>query len=588
MTLYQVENQWGGSSAPWHEGGTWAIGCRSNQNVVAIDVKSVDGGQTLNGTMTYAGEGPIGFRANRSSDNNYTVENQWGGDAAPWHSGGKCILGSRTNQNVVELNLKSDDGGKTLNGTLTYAGEGPIGFKGTMTEGGTPTVNDPSDASKQVKFHSPSASFAPDGIVSQVTGGQTVNHETTQVMSLHSYRQGKFMQTFSNLNFEDLQEVPQADGNTVWTAVQTIDNQDFNLYLSKGEILQSITTTEVTSQSQIDEMAKTYNIDPQKTYITIDGKRYFVNMNIPMHFGTGQNNDTLINLGVFILGDGALAASIAAVLADLGLDAFKEAFKNLGSALLKTVWAIITAPLKAAFTFVARFAQGIFIGFDVDAAAAAARQLAGEAWAESFENITTKTLKYSLAGLIILVGLFVLIEYVLHQSYQNVYFYNLTDYDIAFDFPYKDYGNPHNVPNEVVSASEHRKGPGGIDLGTWYNGLAFRFQSDNEFHGLGYTMRFQLKDPKTQDVVKTFACLFDVPYAGNNSLFASVTDPGDYKQYYNSKSGDQKVTQYSTNDGAQEIIVTYDYLSGEHEDPETGNKLYLYNSLVVIRDVVPS
>ncbi|MEG5017749.1 MULTISPECIES: lectin OAA family protein [unclassified Microcoleus] len=132
MTLYQVQNQWGGSSAPWNEGGTWVIGSRPNQNVVAINVKSVDGGQTLNGTMTYAGEGPIGFRATRSGSNTYTVENQWGGAAAPWNPGGDWVIGSRTNQNVVELNLKSDDGGKTLTGSMTYAGEGPIGFRATF------------------------------------------------------------------------------------------------------------------------------------------------------------------------------------------------------------------------------------------------------------------------------------------------------------------------------------------------------------------------------------------------------------------------------------------------------------------------
>jgi len=62
LNLYEVENQWGGSSAPWHPGGTWAIGSRPDQHVVAVDVKSQDAGETLTGTMTYAGEGPIGFK----------------------------------------------------------------------------------------------------------------------------------------------------------------------------------------------------------------------------------------------------------------------------------------------------------------------------------------------------------------------------------------------------------------------------------------------------------------------------------------------------------------------------------------------
>ncbi|MDJ0509933.1 MAG: lectin OAA [Crocosphaera sp.] len=132
--LYSVENQWGGSSAPWNPGGTWIIGGRPNQNMIAIDIKSNDGGKTLSGTMTYSGEGPIGFRATLSDGNNYTVENQWGGNNAPWNDGGKWIIGGRSKQNVVELNLTSDNDGNNLNGTMTYDGEGPIGFKGTMIE----------------------------------------------------------------------------------------------------------------------------------------------------------------------------------------------------------------------------------------------------------------------------------------------------------------------------------------------------------------------------------------------------------------------------------------------------------------------
>ena len=85
MSLYQVENQWGGAAAPWHQGGTWILGARSGQNAVAIDIQSPDGGETFQGTMTYAGEGPIGFRATRRTANDYAVENQWGGSGAPWH-----------------------------------------------------------------------------------------------------------------------------------------------------------------------------------------------------------------------------------------------------------------------------------------------------------------------------------------------------------------------------------------------------------------------------------------------------------------------------------------------------------------------
>ena len=36
--LHHVQNQWGGAAAPWHEGGVWVIGGRTNQQVVALDI----------------------------------------------------------------------------------------------------------------------------------------------------------------------------------------------------------------------------------------------------------------------------------------------------------------------------------------------------------------------------------------------------------------------------------------------------------------------------------------------------------------------------------------------------------------------
>src|SRR5208282_1355069 len=73
---YVIENGWGDSAASWHPGGTWLIGGRNGQAVVAIDVTSPDNGATLNGTITYKGEGPIGFRGRATGSNNYIVENQ--------------------------------------------------------------------------------------------------------------------------------------------------------------------------------------------------------------------------------------------------------------------------------------------------------------------------------------------------------------------------------------------------------------------------------------------------------------------------------------------------------------------------------
>jgi hypothetical protein len=132
MSVYTVTNSWGSSSG--NPGGTYVLGARSGQNVVAIDVTSPDGGKTLTGTMTYAGEGPIGFQGTQFAANNYTVQNQWGGSSAPWHPGGNWVIGARCGQGVIMLKVQSDDGGQTLNGQMNYSGEGPIGFDGSLQQ----------------------------------------------------------------------------------------------------------------------------------------------------------------------------------------------------------------------------------------------------------------------------------------------------------------------------------------------------------------------------------------------------------------------------------------------------------------------
>lgn len=438
-------------------------------------------------------------------------------------------------------------------------------------------------ASSDVRFDAAQSQFAPD-LLNPITKGKSVNDQTTTNLTMGTYRLGKFMRQVSGMNLEDLQEVQQPNGNVVWAATAAIDNQNYNFTLNQGEILSSVKLTAVTSDREIQAKATQYKIDKQQTYIVIDGTKYFVTMSVPMHFGTGESKDTLLNLGIFILGDSATAAAIAGAIANLGMDAFKSAFKNIGTAMLKTVWALLRGVMRAGFNFVTRLIGRLLAGDSLAVAARAGAVAAGEGWTAAMEGLTAATLTYTVIGVVVIAAITIIIDCVLHRSYQNVYFYNLTEYDIDIDFPYKDEGDYHNLPTQSIQARVNRPGPGGIDLGSWYNGVAFSYQSGSEFAGLGYTMRFKLKDPATQNVVKTFSCMFDVPFSGDNSLFASTSEAPNYSAYYSSHEGENKTTQLSANDGAQEIVVTYDYLSGTHPDPDTGDNQYLYNSLVVIRD----
>lgn len=57
-----------GADDPRLAGLEWQIGSREGQNVVALNVTSTDGGQTWQGAITYAGEGPIRLKAIRESE----------------------------------------------------------------------------------------------------------------------------------------------------------------------------------------------------------------------------------------------------------------------------------------------------------------------------------------------------------------------------------------------------------------------------------------------------------------------------------------------------------------------------------------
>jgi len=137
MAKYQVENQWGGDEAPWHDGGVWELGNREDQIIEAISCKA-DGSDELDGDMTYSGEGPIGLKLAYETlpePNQYAAENQWGGDDAPWHPAGTWTVGCRPEQRVVQLDAKASGSDGDLVGTMTYAGEGAIGFKASIIKG---------------------------------------------------------------------------------------------------------------------------------------------------------------------------------------------------------------------------------------------------------------------------------------------------------------------------------------------------------------------------------------------------------------------------------------------------------------------
>ncbi|HAO15637.1 MAG TPA: lectin ESA-2 [Tenacibaculum sp.] len=130
MSIYQVQNKWGDS--PFQNGGIYVLGSRSNQLIVDVNIKSEDGGKTLAGTITYQGEGPIGFKGVQVVGNNYKVKNEWGDT---WNDGGNWVIGGRDGQNVVALKASATSEGLDLIGEVTYEGEESILFEGEKISG---------------------------------------------------------------------------------------------------------------------------------------------------------------------------------------------------------------------------------------------------------------------------------------------------------------------------------------------------------------------------------------------------------------------------------------------------------------------
>lgn len=128
--VYRAEVQQG--AAPrWEPDGWYTLGGRGAQRAVAIDIRSTDDGQSLTGSMTYAGEGPLRLRLTHLRGGHFRTEVCWGGPDAPWHANGDMVLGSNGDiKPVLAFDVRSDDGGETLAGTVTYRGDAPIAWRG--------------------------------------------------------------------------------------------------------------------------------------------------------------------------------------------------------------------------------------------------------------------------------------------------------------------------------------------------------------------------------------------------------------------------------------------------------------------------
>ncbi len=431
-----------------------------------------------------------------------------------------------------------------------------------------------------------SSSFAPTSPMARLLSATTIDPNTTATLTGDNLRLAKFMKSVFSTGFSDLQEVTQQDGDIWYTAVETIEGQEFSFHISRNEIISSFSLSLVTNDVQIEERSKKYKIDAKDTYIIINGKKYFLDLSIPLYFGTsGEGTILSMIAGGAVSGTSLIAGLLIPVLEKSGVDAIGSLLRKLTTGVLKTLITIITNILKIVYQFFATLIIELISGQSVTEALAAAR-IAVSAAEGIVSGVEVSTVLLGITGIIILIAIFLFAIFILHKTYQIVTIYNLTDHDLHISFPYYYNGTPPapgSVPTVIKGATEKKTASG--SLGKWYNAVGFLWQSNGVFTGLGYAIELRLADSTMPDS-KKFAAMFDIPFVGQNSLYSTTQSPSDYHKFYLDHEGVYKQQIYSDSDQQFEIIVTYDYIEGKHKNPETGQDAFLYNSMIIIRNAV--
>ncbi|MEM7532123.1 MAG: hypothetical protein AAF639_08105 [Chloroflexota bacterium] len=141
--LYDVQNLDGHEHTSWHERELFKIGDSSDQSITALNCTSGNQGKTLSGTVIYRDTSSmeVDFKATLQRQNIYDID--FSGDSTLDNTSANTsantpantsvqsqwLLGARKHQHITAMTVQSDDDGRTLHGTITYAGEGPIHIK---------------------------------------------------------------------------------------------------------------------------------------------------------------------------------------------------------------------------------------------------------------------------------------------------------------------------------------------------------------------------------------------------------------------------------------------------------------------------
>ena len=132
QAAYKVETQVGGHTAPWIQAGSWVIGSRATQRVTSVSAKASETGDTLSGFMVYQGEGPIGFKAQLTTEDSWIVQSNGIGSNYAWKQEGTWTFGGRAAQPLSKLMMYSSDNGASFIGLMTYKDESRVSFRAQL------------------------------------------------------------------------------------------------------------------------------------------------------------------------------------------------------------------------------------------------------------------------------------------------------------------------------------------------------------------------------------------------------------------------------------------------------------------------
>jgi hypothetical protein len=182
-----------------------------------------------------------------------------------------------------------------------------------------------------------------------------------------------------------------------------------------------------------------------------------------------------------------------------------------------------------------------------------------------------------------------------HETFQNMKLYNLTASDVTWDLKFLHDGTKaiQQPSNDGTHPTFELKGgvppvPPDDDIIPDSNELiysegSFHFKNGHSDRGIYYVMTLTIKGESTP-----FSFLFDIPFSGDNSLYASFEPLADEKaaeKYYNAHASKNKQLLFEAAGSKYRLSLTFDYLSGKHPMPPDNKEKYYYQSLAVLRSV---